>query len=316
MARSLRRRARPNRSLFNEEKREMRILTAATAWLLALSLVLGLSVSGQGPPAYPPDISGAELVTFKTVDGVGLRAWILTPEGHQASDSRPAIVFFFGGGWVAGNPSHFERQARALQARGVVTILADYRVFSRHQTRAVSAVEDAKSAIRWVRAHAAERGIDPTRIGAAGGSSGGHLAAATATLPGFEAAAEDAAISSAPDALVLFNPSVVIAPVEGVFALPPTLQERLGAPPSDLSPFHHVDGDSPPTLIVHGTADELVPYATAEAYCNRVTHLGGQCQLVAYEGAGHGFFSRNPYYDETLGEMTKFLEGLGWIHGQ
>ena len=170
---------------------------------LGLALVLPGAALAQGP-AYPPDIPDARVETFKTVDGVELNAWILVPEGHRASDARPAMVFFFGGGWVRGTPSHFEPQARRLTELGMVAVLADYRVLDRHGTRPAAAVEDAKSAIRWVRGHAAELGIDPARIGAAGGSSGGHLAASTGTLPGLDAPGEDTSISSVPDAMVLF----------------------------------------------------------------------------------------------------------------
>ena len=262
---------------------------------------------------YPPKIPDAAVETFKTVDGVELKAWILVPEGHQASDARPAVVFFFGGGWTTGSPDHFERQARALRSRGVVAVLADYRVFDRHGTTAASAVEDAKSAIRWVRQHADELGVDPDRLGAAGGSSGGHLAAATATLPGFDGSEEDLSISSAPNALFLFNPVVVAAAVEGLWEPSELLQARMGELVLDLSPFHHLDSESPPTLIVHGTADELVPVATAVAYCDRVAERGGECEVVPYEGAGHGFFNRAPHYELTLQEMLRRIESLGWI---
>lgn len=287
----------------------------ATAWLFALVLARALPAAAQERPAYPPTIPEARVETFKNVDGVALNVWILVPDGHQASDSRVAMVFFFGGGFVRGTPSHFERQARALRSRGMVTILADYRVFERNNTKAVSAVEDAKSAIRWVRAHAHELGVDPLRIGAGGGSSGGHLAAATATIPGFEGPGEDVTISSAPNALVLFNPVLVVAPLEGVFELGPDhrYRQRMGAPLLDLSPFHQVGANTPPTLVMHGTEDQTVPFVTVQAYCERVAQMGGECQLVPYQGAGHGFFNSEPYYERTLLRMTQFLEALGWL---
>lgn len=262
---------------------------------------------------YPPTISDATVEVFKTVEGVELNAWILFPDDHSATDSRPAVVFFFGGGWVQGTPAHFERQARALRSRGVVAVLADYRVTNRHGTGASSAVEDAKSAVRWLRSRAEELGVDPARIGAAGGSSGGHLAAATATLPGFDGPDEDRSVSSEPNALVLFNPVVMVAPVEGVWEIPSQLRERMDAPLLDLSPFHHVGADAPPTLIMHGIEDDLVPFSTVVAYCEHVTSLGSECQVIPYEGAGHGFFNRDPHYDLTLRQALQFLESLGWI---
>jgi acetyl esterase/lipase len=174
-------------------------------------------------------------------------------------------------------------------------------------------VEDAKSAIRWVRAHAQKFGIDPGRIGAAGGSAGGQLAASTANLPGFDPPGEDGAISSRPDALVLFNPALIIAPVEGLFELAERFRVRVDAPLQDLSPYHHVGDDQPPTLIMHGTEDELFPLSTVLAYCERVVERQGSCEVAQYEGAGHGFFNRPPHYEPTLRRTMLFLESLGWL---
>lgn len=275
-----------------------------------LFIALSLPASGQG---YPPTIAGATVRTYKTVKDVELKAWILVPDGHQATDSRPAMVFFFGGGWVSGSPAQFERQAQALRSRGMVAVLADYRVLNRHNTKPASAVEDAKSAIRWVRRHAGELGVDPNRIGAAGGSAGGHLAATTATLPSFDASGEDLSVSSVPNALVLFNPVVIVAPVEGRFSLQEGLRARMAAPLVDLSPYHHLRAGLPPTLIMHGANDELVPVATVVAYCERAVELGNACEAVTYDGAGHGFFNNSPYFEPTLQKMLQSLATLGWI---
>jgi dipeptidyl aminopeptidase/acylaminoacyl peptidase len=112
---------------------------------------------------------------------------------------------------------------------------------------------------------------------------------------------------------MLFNPVVIVAPVEGVWEMPTQMRDRMDAPLVDLSPFHHVAGDAPPTLIVHGTDDEVVPFPTVVAYCQRVTELGGECEVVPYEGAGHGFFNRDPHYQLTLQQALRFLDSLGWI---
>lgn len=280
--------------------------------LLTGAICYGAAQAQQ--PNYPPDIPDATVETYKSIDGVELSAWIFQPEGHRASDSSPAIVFFFGGGWTGGTPGHFFRQARVLSSRGIVSILADYRVSSRHGTLPEHAVEDAKSAVRWVREHAAEFGIDPSRIGAAGGSSGGHLAVSTATLPGFDRDSENRSVSSKPDALVLFNPVVIVASVAQLFETPDDLLERMGR--SDLvplSPYLHVGNGTPPTLIMHGTEDELVPYATVVAYCDLVISKNSRCEVDSYQGAKHGFFNNDPYYEPTIERMQRFLESLGWL---
>ena len=88
----------------------------------------------------------------------------------------------------------------------MVAMAAEYRVKSRHNTTPFECVMDGKSALRWIRKNAAKLGVDPERIGAGGGSAGGHVAAAVATVPGLNEEGEDLSISCLPDTLVLFNP--------------------------------------------------------------------------------------------------------------
>ena len=263
----------------------------------------------QGGFPYPPVLPDATAHPYKTVDDVTLRLWILEPEGHSASDARPAAVFFFGGGWRTGSPAQFERQAKALRDRGVVGIVADYRVSSRHGTHPWHAVADAHDALRWVRSHASELGIDPNRIASGGGSAGGHLAAATATLAHPDGPDHAPA---RPNALLLFNPAVVIADLVGT-RRSEALADRFERPLKEMSPYHHVAAGHPPTLIVHGEADRVVPVDDAVAYCERVSSVGGDCSLTLYDGARHGFFNRDPHFEPTLEQMLDYLEGLGWL---
>ena len=172
-----------------------------------------------------------------------LKLYVFEPEDWKPTDKRPAIVCFFGGGWTGGTPRQFLPQCKYLATRGMVAIAADYRVASRNHVKAVDCVRDAKSAIRYVRKNAARLGVDPQRIVAAGGSAGGHLAAACGTIAGFDEPNEDAGVSSRPNAMLLFNPAVVLAPVEGLdldSERLATLGERMGTNPRDLSPYHHV----------------------------------------------------------------------------
>ena len=279
--------------------------------LVGALLALAVAASAQeGGLAYPPTLPDAEVHTYKTVGDTALRLWIFEPEGHAASDRRPAIVFFFGGGWRTGSPAQFERQAKALGDRGMVGIVADYRVSSRHGTRPWHAVADAHDALRWVAARAADLGIDSGRIAAAGGSAGGHLAAATASLADPEAP-DRAPVR--PQALILFNPAVVMADVEGVFDAPEQLARRFERPLEAMSPYHHLAAGHPPTVVLHGIADAVVPADTAVAYCERIASLDGDCEIVLYGGAPHGFFNRAPHFERTLRQMTRFLERLGWL---
>jgi len=291
-----------------------------------LTLLAGLAVacrlvSAQALP-YPPQMEGARVEVYKTAGDDPLNLYIFEPPGHSSSDRRPAIVFFFGGGWRAGSPQQFEQQCRHLAARGMVAITADYRVSSRNDTKVVDSVTDAKSAIRWVRQNAPRLGIDASRIAAGGGSAGGHLAAAAALISGLDEPGEDPAFSSRPDALVLFNPALVLAPAEGTGWKrdPAEMRERAGVDPADISPYHHVSAGAPPTIIFHGKADTTVPYRTVEAFTKKMKEAGNRCELTGYEGRTHGFFNygRNgsKWYAETLRAADQFLISLGYLRGR
>ena len=297
-----------------------RFANRPAGFLLAAVLIALMSSAQAQKPVYPPDMPGARSEVYRSIDGVDLQAWLFEPDGHGAGDARPAIVFFFGGGWNGGTPGQFRPQAEYLAGRGMVAVVVDYRVKSRQGTLANVAVGDARAAIRWVRTHAERLGVDPDRIAAAGGSAGGHLAAATATLPGHDEA-DAAEVSSAPNALVLFNPVLMTAPVPG---LPPAQAEKLeslrpwlGAEPESMSPYHHVRPGLPPTIIFHGENDKTVPYRHAELFTESMIAAGNRCELVGYPNQGHGFFNAHrdddSAYRETVRRAEAFLASLGWL---
>jgi acetyl esterase/lipase len=246
-------------------------------------------------------------VTYKTTPQGDLSMFLHMPEGWKASDRRPAIVFFFGGGWTNGNPGQFEPQATYLAGRGMVTARADYRIKSRHKVQPDACVEDAKSAVRWLRTHAAEYGIDPGRIVAAGGSAGGHIAACTATIDGFEAEGEDRAVSSRPDAMVLFNPVLMLSGQD----LARYLDDATLGP--RISPTLSLDSTLPPTLLLYGTEDRLAEQAGP--FMTRAKAKGVRVELYTADGVGHGFFNRAPWTARTLRRVDEFLGSLGYVQG-
>lgn len=286
-----------------------------------LAVALGAALPAQPKPAkaatsgYPPVIEGTVSEVYRKVGPTELKVWIFSPP-VKPSKPAAAIVFFFGGGWTGGSPTQFVPQSRALAERGMVAIVADYRVASRQQARPADCVADAKACVRWVRANAARLGIDPDRIVGAGGSAGGHLAAATATLPGLDAPEDNPKVSCVPNALVLFNPALVLAPMPGIdlrgFGTKLTA-EQLGCAPEAISPAHHVRKGTPPTIIFHGKADTTVPYATAEKFAEVMKLAGNRCELVGYPGLAHGFFNKGDKQLETLAAADAFLVSLGYL---
>jgi len=315
----------------NHNKAMKRTIKLITALLLAPLVTLHAADDLPEPPVswkYPPEMPGASVEVYREVNGVKLNAYIFTPPNHRASDHRPAVLFFFGGGWKGGSPGQFLPQSLYLAQRGMVAIPCDYRVLSRHGVLPQDCLRDAKAAIRWARANAARFGIDPDRIVAGGESAGGHLAAAVALVPGFEDG-DHTEVSSMPNALALFNPAVVLSPVEGHPGLLSDekiadIRARADGRPQEISPYHFVRAGLPPSILFHGTKDEAVPFPTVELFAKAMTAAGNRCELKAYEGQPHGFF--NPgrgkgepreeatrCFHRTIRELDTFFVSLGYL---
>jgi acetyl esterase len=238
-----------------------------------------------------------EALVYKKTAQADLEMTVHYPPGWQAGDKRPAIVFFFGGGWNNGKLTQFEPQARYLAERGMVTARADYRVKSRHGIGPAECVQDARSAVRWLRQNATRLGIDPE-----------HIAACTA-LSRLEPAGEDSAVSSRPSALVLFNPVLRFSGV-------PKLMDRIDGDEDlgkKISPTLHLAKDSPPALILFGTSDELLEQAAE--FMKRSRALGHRAELYTAPEQPHGFFNRSPWQERTLYRVDEFLGSLGYLKG-
>ena len=274
-----------------------------------------LATIGNTASAEKTKMQPDRRVSYKAIDGVDLTLDVFEPEGWAASDQRPAIVFFFGGGWNGGDPKQFYQQARALSELGMVAFSANYRVKSRNQTTPFECVKDGKSAIRWVRNHAAELGVDPSQIVASGGSAGGHVASCTGVIENHEEDGEDLATSSVPDLMILFNP-VLDTTMNGYGAKRFKPEQQ-----TELSPCHHIQKGIVPTLLMHGTSDSTVPFENADRFARLMRESGNECELVPFEGKGHGFFNgsffraknQNADYDSTLKHSVDFLTKHGYL---
>ena len=251
-------------------------------------------------------------LVYKTTEEGDLQIHIFNPSDLDPGSPRSAIVFFHGSSWNGGSPGQFYPHSRYLASRGMVALSAEYRLRDVHGTAPVECVKDGKSAVRWIRSHAADLGIDPARLAAGGGSAGGHVAAAAGTLTAYDEPDEDQSISSSPDALVLFNPVYDNGPDGWGY-------DRVKSYYESISPFHNITGSTPPTIAFFGTEDSLVPVATAEAYKARMESAGCRCDLHLYEGQPHAFFNygkaENEYYTRTVREADRFLASLGYLEG-
>lgn len=270
--------------------------------IIPLTLTLVFAVVSLLSAAKP---SGQEQV-YKEVDGRKLKLYVTKPDGWQKTDNRPAVVFFHGGGWVGGAPGQFTEHSKYLAERGMVAIQVEYRLLDRKSNDPpTQCVEDALDAMRWVRSHATDLGIDPNRIAAAGGSAGGHLAAYLGTV-----SERQSGVSTKPNAMILFNPVYDNGP--GGWGT-----QRVKDRYTEFSPAHNISEDDPPHIVYLGSQDKLIPVATAENFQKKMKEAGVTSELRIYEGQGHGFFNHgkdnNRWYDATIEETDKFLTSLGWL---
>lgn len=276
--------------------------------LLGLLLGAHLATRWWAQRGLQPD----QVLVYKQVGAHALVLHLFRPPAALGPGSRPALLLFHGGAWQQGDATQFHAQCRHFSRAGLVCISAAYRVASRHGSTPADAVQDARDAMRHLRRHAAALGIEPGRIAAGGGSAGGHLAAALGTGVPLPDPGADPLAPTRPDALLLYNPMLDLAPGMPDHGL-------VGADWPLLSPRQQVGPGMPPTLVLSGDADPEVAVATVQGFCQAVQAHGGDCTLHLVSGAGHGFF--NPGVDggrhvqPSLDQAAAFLARLGYLHG-
>ena len=245
-----------------------------------------------------------EKILYKNTNEGELNLFVYKPSEFDIKKKYSCIVFFHGGGWNSGNPEQFDRQSRYFASRGMVAVSVEYRIRNVHGTSPIQAMEDAKSAIRFIRSNAKLLSIDSNKIAAAGGSAGGHLAAVAGNIDLFDNSNEDLTISSKPNLLILYNP---------------VLHNGRKWPwidnPSNASPYENISKGAPPTIILTGTEDKIVPVELIKSYKKRMESIGSRCDLILYEGAEHAFFNRGDDFIDTVFQTDIFLKSNGYLLG-
>lgn len=258
--------------------------------LFTLSVLSLLNLSAAQEP---------EVFVYKEIDGQTLEVTVFRPEKQDIP--TPAIVWYYGSGFNQKEPGQFFEHAKILNSLGIASISTNIRGAIRNEGQRDFRVciEDAKSAFRWVRAHANDLNLDSKRIAVGGGSSGGFLAAAIATLPGFDASSDDLSIPLDPSLQILFNPG---------------LGNDL---PKTLSPYKNIFKGIAPAIIFNGNADTTTPISGAYEYQRSMDSVGAYCEVIKYEGQKHGFFNYRPnnmaYFHKTVGDMLLFLDKQGYL---
>lgn len=267
------------------------------------------------PFALPRGVRMQKDAVYASPGGRDLHLDLFRP---QSGGTAPVIIFVHGGGWRGGSKTQFHRQAAHMAARGFVCACIEYRLSG--EAKWPTNIDDCKASVRWFWENRWRLNIDPRRIGAAGGSAGGHLAALMGVSQRRDSFGAHLAIpgpSSKIAAVAAFN---------GVFDMTKLAQQIPGhveryfqplfgvTPEQDpevyrrASPIEYVGKSTPPFLLLHGTADETVPYEQAVEFQQALEPAGVDVELFTAEGAGHGFFNSPPWYEKTLASMEAFFE--------
>lgn len=255
---------------------------------LAVACLFAVTNPGPAQQFRPLDavsktLKPDRLLVYKTVGDRDLKLHIFEPEGHTASDCRSVFLIIHGGGWKGGDPWRCYPFADYFRKQGMLAITIDYRLIGRSDNATVfDCVRDGKSAVRFIRQHAAELGADSQRIVVSGCSAGGHIAAGTALFEDVHEPHEDSSVSSQPNAMVLYYP-VIDTSAAGYG------QQKIGDHWQQLSPLHHVRTKLPPTILFHGTGDTVTPYVGAVAFHEKMTAADNNCELISHPDGGHGY---------------------------
>ena len=259
----------------------------------------------QGPQAtgFGPD----EKASYKKTDGRDLKAHIFYPKNNGGPQLNSAFVFFHPGGWTMGEPLWGYDWCDHYASLGMTALSFEYRLSSIGGVSPIDALRDVKSAIRWTRINREKLNIEPDRIAAGAISAGAHLAACAASIDGYDDPRDDKKIRSVPNALALQSACLNTVIVDEFTVL---LQGRDEA--KNLSPYHHLKPGLPPACLIHGTADDIVPFDSIKEYAEKSTGLGNRCDLHPFEGTDH-FFSRNADPGKVYLLFDEFFKSLGYI---
>jgi acetyl esterase/lipase len=253
------------------------------------------------------DIRVEENVVVRSVGGHELKIDIFRPE--SAPGPVQGLLFLPGGGWQTANRTPLkECYGMRMAQRGYVCVAGEYRVMDEAPWPAQ--IQDVKATIRWMRAHSESLGIDPAAIVVGGKSAGGHLAllaAGTRGIDEFEGNGGNSTVSSDVAAVV------GVAPVADLteFASRPALAKLFGDNPvaalvNAASPIAYAHGDYPPTLLIHGTADQRVPHSMTMRMFRTLEQSAVPVDLHLYAGQGH-FFDQDPQFCDAIADTMAFF---------
>jgi acetyl esterase len=246
--------------------------------------------------------------TYEAADGSELPMLVFEPAG----DTRPlaGIVVFHGGALHSGSAGGLAPHCRQLASRGIFAVSAGYRLVDQGAMSIGDCTADVRRAIDRFSGLAALRGLDSSRLASGGSSAGAHLALVAAMI-----APDKPVPALRPDVAAV----VALNPVVDLLAYPPqeqrSLEETVAHVPAgrlaDYSPIEFVRPGNPPTLIQHGTHDDVVPIDQVRRFRDVMLQAGNDCVLLEYDRAGHAFHYPGPagYFGHVIDATAEFLLG-------
>lgn len=253
-------------------------------------------------------VEPGKVFVYKQSGGKPQELEVYFPPGWDAKTSRvPGVILFHGGSWTGGNLNQFRYVCKYLAGRGLVAATANYRMLTNDEVKALPAGEtnkrvcitDAKSAIRWMKQHAGELGIDPQRLITGGGSAGGHVSVLATTNPSLNDPADPKEFDASVAAYLLFNPAF----------------KSDDSRDPEVHVLNHLKAGFPPAIFFFGDQDSTWKPGSDTALQQLKTLGNTSAELWIAEGKSHGFFNKPPWQDVTLAQADRFLVEHGFLSG-
>jgi acetyl esterase/lipase len=239
-----------------------------------------------------------------------LKADVFTPP--PGTSNGVGLLLVHGGGWVQGDRSQLRGYGILLGRIGYTCVTCEYRLAPASKWPAQ--IHDVKAALRWMRANAEQLNIDPRKIAVSGNSAGGHLSlivAGTPNIAEFEGDGGNADVSTDVAACIAYyGPALLYSPER---ELPQYLNFLFGdgyseATAKGASPLTHVSASFPPTMLITGNKDELVPPQASFMMYQALLDAGASAELHVYADAPHGFDAISEFGRQTATLMSLFLD--------
>ena len=279
----------------------------------------------------PPSFGQTEVEFKRTEDvlygrkfGVALTLDVIQP---VKANNGHAVIFMVSGGWFSSHGGVNPKYYAPFLARGYTVFAVVHG--SQPKFTIPEITQDIHRAVRFIRHNAAKWGVNPDRFGITGGSAGGHLSTTMGTQgrPGKPDAKDPIdRESSAVQAVACFYPPTDFLnygtagedavgvgilknykPAFGPASDTPEGRQKLG---KEISPIYFITAQMPPTLIIHGDADKLVPMQQAESFVKRATEAGAKAKLIVKPNAGHGWKDREPDLNAMADWFDEHLRGV------